>query len=194
MIPAAHLQAAVHVLGARGETTLCPISGNCMTPLLRDGDDLLIQYGNSDIRVGDIVVFGSPGDLCVHRVVRVGSGEAVGTFVVKGDLRTNVLTTISRDEILGKVIEAHGSNGQLRLRSAIWRRLNHLLWLRSYVRVWHYQAGPVLWIALNLIFLLRTRLLPRKLSISLLPIRAMCGLNKLWTELTLSRLGTKAEG
>ena len=194
MIPTSHLQAALHVLGASGETTLCPISGNCMAPLLRAGDNVLIRYGNSDIRVGDVVVFGSPGGPSVHRVVRAGSREGTSTFIVKGDMCTDVLPPVSRDQILGKVIEAHGSNGRIRFGSAFWRAVNYLLWLRSYVWEWRLQAGPVTWMALNAVFLLRARLLPRKCSISLLPITAMCGFNKVWTDMTPGRLGTKGEG
>jgi hypothetical protein len=194
MIPSAHLQAGLHVLGLRGETALYAISGNCMAPILREGDSLLIKYGNENIRVGDVVVFGSPGDLCVHRVVCAGSREDLDTFIVKGDLYTNVGPPISRDEILGKVIEVHGSNGHIRFESAFGRSVNHLLWLRSYVSVRRLQADTVLWKATNVIFLLRARFFPRQCSISLLPIRAMCWFKKVWTDTARSHPGSKGEG
>jgi len=191
MIPSAHLQAALHVLGLRGETALYAISGNCMAPLLREGDSLLIRYGNDDIRVGDVVVFGSPGDLCVHRVVSVGSREGLETFIVKGDLCADVRPPISRDEILGKVIEVHGSNGHIRFESPFWRSVNHLLWLRSHVSVRRLQSDTVLWKATNAIVLLRARFFPGQCSISLLPIRAMCWFKKVWPDTARSHPGSK---
>ena len=194
MIPTSHLRAALQILRASGETTLCPISGDCMAPLLRAGDSVLIQYGNRDIRRGDVVVFGSPGDLCIHRVVAAGSKEGTGTFIVKGDMSADVLPPVSRDQILGKVIEARGSNGHIRFQSAFWRAVNYFLWLRSYVWVRRLQTVPVSRTALNALILLRARLLPRQWSISLLPIRAVCGINKAWTGWAPSRLGTKGEG
>lgn len=179
MIPAEHLQAMLHVLGRSGETAVSAISGNCMAPLLRDGDSLWIRYGNRDIRRGDVVVFGSPGDLNVHRVVGVSSGGGTDMFIVKGDLGAGQ-ARIARDQIVGKVIEAHGSNGHIRFESALWRGINHLLWLRSYVLVRRHQSGSVFWRAANAILRLQARLLPRQWSISLAPIQAMCWLNRMW--------------
>ena len=194
MIPTAHLQAALHVMGLRGETTLCAISGNCMAPVLREGDALLIEYGNEAIDAGDVVVFGSPGDLRVHRVVSVGGRAGGDSFVVKGDLCADALPPISRDQILGKVIEAHGSNGHICFESAFWRSVNHLLWLRAYVSVRRLQADSVFWKAANATFLLRARCFPRQDAISLLPIRAMCGFYKLWAGTAPSHLERKTEG
>jgi hypothetical protein len=162
--------------------------------MLREGDAVLVKYGNEDVRVGDVVVFGSPGDLRIHRLVSVGSREGLETFIVKGDLCADARPPISRHDILGKVTEVHGANGRIRFESPFWRSVNHLLWLRSYVSVRRLQSDTVLWKATNAIFLLRARLFPRRYSISLLPIRAICWFKKVWPDTVRSYPGSKREG
>ena len=194
MMPRDHLQAAAHVMGLKGETILCPMSGNCMAPMLREGDSLLVKFGNEDIRPGDIVVVGSPGDLRVQRVVSASGREGTATFILKGDLRGVVHPPIPRDRILGQVIEAHGSNGHVRFESAFWRSLNYLLWLRSYVSVRRLQADTVFWRGTNSILALRARFFPRRYSISLLPMKLMCWFGKLRSDVTRGRQSRKSGG
>ena len=194
MMPSAHLQAAVNVMGLRGETILCPISGNCMAPMLREGDSLRIKFGNEDISAGDIVVFGSPGDLRVQRVVCVGNREGMDTFIVKGDLRGVAHPPIPRACILGKVVEAYGTNGHIRFESAFSGSLNYLFWLRSYVSVRRLESDSVFWKAANAIVLLRARLFPRRYSISLLPMKLMCWFGKERPDVTRGHGNKEAGG
>jgi hypothetical protein len=193
MIPASRLQSVVQVLGAAGATVRCPVLGDCMSPTLMPGDSLLIQYGNRDIRAGDIVVSGQPGDIRVLRVIRAGTEQGPGTVTVRADRSVDLPEPIPRERVLGRVIEARGSNGRIRFQSAVWRGANHYLWLRSRAHVWHDEAGPILWLALSAIYLLRTQVFPN-CSISLLPVQALCGLNRLWTVRTGDCPNTETEG
>ena len=45
------------------EQTVCPISGSCMSPIITEGDSLIIRHGNQDIHRGDVAVYGEPGKL-----------------------------------------------------------------------------------------------------------------------------------
>ena len=165
-----------------------------MAPMLREGDSVLIRYENEDIRVGDIIVFGSPKDFCIHRVVCVRNNDGMDTFTVKGDLSNDVHPPISRDQILGKVIEVHGLNGHIRFDSTFWRGLNYLLWLRSYISLGRRQTDSVFWKATNAIFLFWTKFFPRQGSISLLLIRVICWLNRVWPDMTRFQPGKRTEG
>jgi len=178
VIPTAHLEAALAMLGLTGETTRCALSGNCMAPTLREGDTLLIRLGSRDIRVGDIVVFGSPGEFRVHRVVRMWREDSVDLVCVAADLGAALQQPLRRDQILGKVIEARGSNGRIRFDALQWRIPNRLLALRSYVSMRRHRADTTVWRVVNAIFLQRHRLFPRHGSISLMPVRLMVWFNR----------------
>jgi hypothetical protein len=195
MIPDSHLQAALAMFGLTGETTRCTLSGDCMAPTLRAGDTLLIKLGSRDIRVGDIVVFGSCGDLRVHRVVRIWSQGGADVVSVATDLEGELQPALLGDEILGRVIEACGANGRIRFDSFLWRSLNRLLSLRSDVSLRRREAKTVRWRMVNAIFKLRDRVLPRRYSISLLPIRLLLWINgKARTARLRFRPGRAAEG
>jgi len=165
-----------------------------MAPMLREGDSVLIKYENEDIRVGDIIVFGSPKDFCIHRVVCVRNNDGMDTFTVKGDLSNDVHPPISRDQILGKVIEVHGLNGHIRFDSTFWRGLNYLLWLRSYISLGRRQTDSVFWKATNAIFLFWTKFFPRQGSISLILIIVICWLNRVWPDMTHFQPRKRTEG
>jgi hypothetical protein len=193
MIPEAHLQSALSLLGRSGEVIRCPIAGDCMAPLLQEGDVLLIQCGNDDIGAGDVVVYGSPGDWWVHRVAGVSS-QGGDHFVLQGDQHSYAHVPVPRESILGRVIEVRGANGRMRLTSGLWRGVNRLLWLRSYVSVRRYRPDSPLWKAVAIVYLLRARFLPRGWSISLLPFRVLCGLNRVWVRARGRYVGGKGEG
>jgi hypothetical protein len=168
-------------MGQSGETILCPISGDCMAPLLRDGDELLIELGNTDIRPGDVVVFGQPGELRVQRLVSAASGDGGRSFILKADRSSASRPPVGRDQILGKVVEARGSSGHMRLDRALWTGVNRLVWLRSYISIRCLQADGLAWRAVSGAYRLRARFIPVRSSISLLPVRALCRLNGLRT-------------
>ena len=110
MIPETYLNAVFNIWAERGEKTTCSISGNCMSPIIREGDSLVIEHGNQDIRVGDVVVYGSPGKFYAHRIVRIKDKGERKSFLLKGDRGNAFDEPISGDQILGKVIEVRGPN------------------------------------------------------------------------------------
>jgi len=174
MILHAHLRALFELWSEASERTACTLQGNCMPPILREGDSLLIQHGTGPVRVGDVVVFVEREALVVQRVVRVDKRDGRNEFLVKADQRTSFHGPITRDQILGRVVEARGSNGHLRFDSALWRKLNYALALRSYISGRRLAGATTFWKAVNGLFHLRSKVLPGRLSIGLLPYRVIC--------------------
>jgi len=89
-----------------GWTPLGVVSSASMSPTLNVGD-LIVIAKNSDVRIGDVIVFYPPGrqSPVVHRVVeviRVNGGRA---FRTKGDANRDVDPwLIHEDRVLGEVV------------------------------------------------------------------------------------------
>jgi Peptidase S24-like len=79
-------------------------TGTSMLPAIGEGDRLLVDFGETRMRLGDIVLFPGGGQLLSHRVVLRG---ADGALVTKGDNRQHFDPPVQREEILG-VIRAVG--------------------------------------------------------------------------------------
>jgi hypothetical protein len=181
MIPNNHLQAVFDIWSQRGEETACRIAGDCMAPMIREGDSLTIEHGIRDFQVGDVVVFGDPGNISVNRVVHIEYKNGKRVFLVKGDQSWAFHPPIPGDRILGKVIEVSGSNGRLRLNSTFWRVHNYLLSIRSYISGKHLTADSLFWEGAHALFVLRSKILPQRFSIHLFLWRGVCLLYRIWS-------------
>jgi hypothetical protein len=174
MIPESHLQGVLDIWGQSGELSVCPIEGNCMSPMIREGDTLIIQHGSDGIRVGDVVVFGSPGSFHVHRVLGIKGGDGSETFLLKGDQNPMYNNPVPMAEILGKVIEVRGSNGYLRLESSFWKNLNYLLSIRSNFAARRNAADTIFWKTVNVLHGFTSKIIPKRFSIGRPTWRATC--------------------
>jgi hypothetical protein len=127
-----YLQPVLELWGEGQEQSRCKITGNCMAPLIQDGDVLGIRHGNSDIHTGDVVVYGEPGNFYVHRVIKVHMNNGDRTYMLKPDNYFTVRQSIQVDKIIGKVEEVSGSSGHLYFGSWFWRCVNPLLGFTFY--------------------------------------------------------------
>lgn len=164
MIPETYLNSVFNIWAERGEKTTCSISGNCMSPIIREGDSLVIEHGNQNFRVGDVVVYGSPGKFYAHRIIRIKDRGGKKSFILKGDRGNAFDEPISGDQILGKVIEVRGSNGHICFNSIFWKCLNYILSIRSYISARRHNANSAFWMVVNSLFFLRSKILPSRYS------------------------------
>ena len=63
-------------------------------------NDYVVVKNTQDVKIGDIVTFMSEGELITHRLV-IANGD---TFVTRGDANTADDFSISRGDIVGKVV------------------------------------------------------------------------------------------
>jgi signal peptidase I len=187
MIPNRYLQAVLDIWSERGKETASRIAGNCMAPMIREGDSLTIEHGIQDIHVGDVVVFGAPGNICVNRVVRIKYKNGSEFYLLKGDQSFTFPQIVSRDQILGKVIEVSGSNGHFHLNSTFWKTMNYILSIRSYISGRHLIADSPFWKAMHYLFVLRSKILPQRFSIYLLFWRGICFVYRIWSPIEIKR-------
>ena len=103
--------------------TILNYTGPSMNPTLRVGDGMtVIPYGNSKIRVGDVVVFRSPEQdhYVVHRVISVDP-QGVRTI---GDNNNSVDPwVLSADDIVGRVVSARRRNRDVTIHGGTRGRL-----------------------------------------------------------------------
>lgn len=187
MIPNSYLKAVLDIWSERGEETICEIAGNCMAPMIREGDSLNIQHGIQNIHVGDVIVFGTPGNIVVNRVVHIVHKNGGRFFLVKGDGGSGLHPPLSENQILGKVVEVSGSNGHLRLNSAFWKAMNRLLSIRSYISTRELMADSPFWKAAHYLFVVRSKFLPQWFSIQLLLWRIIYLVYRIWSLMETKR-------
>lgn len=107
--------------------------GSSMTPLLRDGDFLLVKTADpSAIRIGHVVLCNiSSSCLVVHRVIQKRSTSKGISFSIQGDQKQEPDGWIQEEQILGRVVEIHRSDQRLEMRNPVMRFLGFLAVLRS---------------------------------------------------------------
>ena len=140
---------------AAGGTVRLPVSGASMSPLLRQGDVVVVRMGQGGPRLGDVVVRRQGEALVVHRVVRV-TGSC---FVTKGDAVLTADPPAGEEDILGIVTAVEGAV-HVDLTRGIWRGVNPVLavysrsvaglwkWMSAWGRRWlPRQSLPGLWLA-----------------------------------------------
>ena len=178
-----HLQTVLDIWGDKAEQSICSISGNCMAPLIREGDLLVIKHGNQDIHIGDVVVYGEPGNFYVHRLIHVQPNNGTTFYFFKPDHRSSVKRNISADKIMGKVIEVRGANRKLDFNSLFWKYANPFLATVLYVHWRSYSRDTLYWKYINTLFLIVHRMKPKRYSISLNVLKVICLANKMWLRL-----------
>ena len=112
------------------------VSGDCMWPALRSGDEVGLARPRTGPRPGDVVVARVPGSFVVHRVVSIASGSVVlrGDNCDRDDPRLPVerlLGVARRVRRSGKILASSewdsGPTLAGRLRMRLRRRLAGLL-------------------------------------------------------------------
>jgi len=131
-----YLKPVLDLWSERDEETTCTVDGNCMAPLIREGDRVLIRHGRRRLRPGDIIVCRTDEGFRVQRVIRVRGRGGGRSILVKGDQTHACLPPVPVEDVIGTVVEVHGEAGSLRLDRAMPRALNRLMaaWLRLSLR------------------------------------------------------------
>jgi hypothetical protein len=189
MIPNTYFKAVLDIWSEKGEETYCHIAGNCMAPMIKEGDSLTIEHGNQDIHVGDVVVFGTPGNFYVNRVVRIKHKNGSESYLLKGDQSFTFPQIVSRDQILGKVIEVSGPNGHFHLNSVFWKTMNYNLSIRSYISGRHLIPDTLLWKVVHYLFVLRSKIFSQRFSFNLLLWRGIRLFYRIWSHIKILALG-----
>ena len=145
MIPEAYINTLLELLPMAKKPVWCKLTGQSMEPLLCHEDLLLVQPGNRDIRIGDIIIFKSHQNQCAHRVVGKTSALGQRLYLTKGDNSYHFDRPVPSEQVLGKVISAKGDYGTLHLDSVSWRFLNFFIAIYSYMEGKRHKTGSTFW-------------------------------------------------
>jgi hypothetical protein len=104
-----------------------------MSPLLRDGDVVLVQaVAPESVRVGDAVLCSSqPGRVVLHRVVRTVASASGRWLTVQGDQLARPDGVIPAAQIYGRAVTIRRNGVQIELDRPVPRLLGKLAALRS---------------------------------------------------------------
>jgi len=189
-----HLQAVLDIWSQKRVQTTYPISGNCMSPMIKDGDYLTIEHGIQDIHIGDVVAYGLPRRPAIHRIIKIVNKDGKKLFLLKADRYNIPNPFISGEQILGKVIEIHGLNGRLDLKSIFWQWLNYFLAIRSYGSWRRSSANSILWKGINKLVGVRSKLFLPKYPIDMILWKWIRWTHRIWFFIHTSVLTNRRRG
>lgn len=184
MVPETYVKTVLDIWSECREKTSHTVEGNCMSPLIREGDSIVIEHGRRDITAGDIVVARILSRYNVQRVLRREVKDGSETYLLKGDQSALFYESVSRGDIVGKVVEVSGSNGRLTLDSLFWKGAGSVLLMRSVISVRRMKADSLLWKCVNGLFAIRAALFPGRRSLSLFPFRCICFVSGKWFQIS----------
>jgi hypothetical protein len=136
-----------------------------MSPIIRAGDSIEIKHGAKNIHTGDVIIYGTPENLHVRRVISIDSKQDGSLALVKPDNTSGGYQLIGDKQIVGKVVAVKGEDKHYTLNSFFWRGINYLLSLHSYVSWRQCKADSTFWKSVNFLYRIRNKLLPNKQSI-----------------------------
>ena len=183
-----HFQAVVEMWDQSQERSTCSITGNCMFPLIRDGNTLVIEHSKKRICLGDILVYGSPRKSRVRRLIHREIREGEIFHVLKSDRYADVHENVPSEEILGRVIEVRGSNGNFYFNSFFWRCVNPILVFLFYAAWRCRKTNSSYWKGVKSLLAIRKRIYPVRRSFRLIFLRLVCLINKMWYQVRSSSL------
>lgn len=190
MLPDAYVKTVLSIWSERRDKTSHTVEGNCMSPMIREGDCIFIEHGCQSINPGDIVVAGISGSYRIQRVIDKEIRDRGDTFLLKGDQSSYVHESVFRSDIIGKVVEISGSNGHLYLESPFWKSVSYFLLIRSVISVRRVKADTPFLKGVNALLTLRSAIFPGSSSLSLIPFRFICFLSKGWFQVRKRYLTT----
>jgi signal peptidase I len=174
-----HLRAVLDIWRRRNEHITCSVIGNCMSPVINEKDSIIIEGGVQDISLGDVVVFGSPGSFFVKRVVQIYKNGDKIFFLTKGDKNPTFCEPITKEKILGKVLEVQSSHGHFVFNCRFWKCLNYILGIRSYIHGNRRIRKTLMWTGINALCALRSRILPKYFSAGPFLWKGICRISRI---------------
>jgi Peptidase S24-like len=91
-------------------------TGGSMLPLIRPGDRLLVRFGESAVRRGEVIVFRHDGMIVAHRVVGSRQRDNEHVLIAKGDNEPRATEDVRPADLLGIVRAVDRGSGRVSSR------------------------------------------------------------------------------
>ena len=111
------LDAAVELMGRSGRNGFVRVQGTSMHPMLRPDQELAVDFGASDLRRGDLLLYRQLDYLVVHRLVGWFPRDSGPRFLkTRGDGRVDIDPPLDPQRFVGRVTAVRDGDGWWRLR------------------------------------------------------------------------------
>jgi|GEM_PF-2221580 len=119
------------------------VSGYSMSPLIKNGDWVMLKHNSNDIRIGSIIAFRRERRIIVHRVIQIQKKCDKNSFITKGDSNSHADKPVDVENVIGKVIAIKNRRGFFHLETKSWHVIGYIMAtnpfiLNSIYRVMHY--------------------------------------------------------
>jgi hypothetical protein len=122
-MPASYQNLALDLV-AQAPTLRLRIVGTSMTPLLRDGDFVILQPLPVEfLRPGDLIAFRCDGDTVTHRLIAIQPDG----LLTRGDNLPEPDPLVSPERVLGRAISLEKNGHQIRLSKPGWAFAHRIL-------------------------------------------------------------------
>ncbi len=99
------------------------LSGHSMTPVIKNGDWLLLKHNSNDIRVGSIIAYRREQKIIVHRVIKIQTKSVI----TKGDFNYHTDEAVDMKNVIGKVIAVKNRRRLYRLDTKLWYVIGYII-------------------------------------------------------------------
>jgi signal peptidase I len=123
----------------KGQPTRLTVSSNSMAPLLRPGDEIVLEpVTGADLVVGDILTLASAQGLLTHRYWATQNDSTGLHLLTRGDRPLVFDPPWPQEAVVGRMVARVRGGRELALTTSRGRRLNrHLVWLaKMEYRLW----------------------------------------------------------
>ena len=111
------LDAAVELMGRSGRRGFVRVQGTSMHPTLRQDQELAIDFGATDLRRGDLLLYRQLDYLVVHRLVGWIPRDPGPPFLkTRGDARVDIDPPLDPRRLVGRVTAVRDGDGWWRMR------------------------------------------------------------------------------
>lgn len=126
------------LLTDRESTLKLYAAGNSMRPMIKQGDILVVKSTPSErVRIGDIVVFDTGQELCVHRLImKYLRSNNRYIFVTKSDKTFKTDMPFTDKKLIGRVVNIQKGGVILNPDSIFWTIVNRALGLCHLLLFW----------------------------------------------------------
>jgi hypothetical protein len=99
---------------ADGATAWIEATGGSMGPVVPPGSRLLVEFGRTPERTGEVIVYRRDATIVAHRFVARRGDAAAARLIAKGDAEALPDRPIGRDDVLGVVRAVETPDGRAR--------------------------------------------------------------------------------
>jgi signal peptidase len=113
--------------------TQLKLSGHSMTPLIKNGDWLILKHNNNNIRVGSIIAYRRERKIVVHRVIKIQNNSDNNYFITKGDFNLHIDSAVEMKSVIGKVIAVKKNKQFFSIDTKFWNIVGYFIAINSFL-------------------------------------------------------------